>query len=57
MDSVLPKLNGKKKICIICEGAEEYDYINRLISLNVWHYQYHIHLINAEGNGNLVSRY
>ena len=44
-------------ICIICEGSEEYDYLNRLKQLGVWNSQYRIDLVDAQGNGNLPARY
>lgn len=57
MKSRLPKLNAKHRICIICEGDEEYDYLNRLKQLQVWHSQYEVTLDNAQGNGNIFARY
>ena len=30
MTNKLPKFIDKHKICIICEGNEEYEYLNRL---------------------------
>ena len=30
MPNKLPKFFDKHKICIICEGNEEYEYLNRL---------------------------
>ncbi len=53
----LPAFSNKKKLCIICEGNEEYAYLERLRSLNVWHSQYEISLDNARGNGNIPARY
>lgn len=53
----LPKLSDKHKICIICEGNEEYKYLNRIKSLNVWNSQYDVSLDNAGGNGNIPARY
>lgn len=47
----------KRRICVICEGNEEYDYIERLKSLNVWNYIYDVKCINADGNGNIPARY
>ncbi len=47
----------KSRICIICEGNEEYDYIERLKELNVWNDIYDIKCINADGNGNIPARY
>lgn len=35
MKSRLPAFLSKDKICIICEGDEEYDYLNRLKELRV----------------------
>lgn len=53
----LPVLYDRHKICIICEGDEEYDYLERLNALNVWNEQYEIILDNAYGNGNIPARY
>jgi hypothetical protein len=55
----LQKFNIRRKsICIICEGFEEYDYLQRLSVLNVYASQiYKITLINANSNGNLAARY
>ena len=57
MQNKLPKLFDKHKICIICEGNEEYEYINRLKALKVWDAQYEIIPDNAGGNGNIPARY
>ena len=57
MSNRLPHIPNKHKICVICEGNEEYEYINRLKELKVWNEQYEISLINAEGNGNIPARY
>ena len=57
MTNKLPKFIDKHKICIICEGNEEYEYLNRLKELKVWNEQYDISLVNAEGNGNIPARY
>ena len=51
------KTVGFDKICIICEGNEEYEYLNRLKNLKVWNEQYDISLVNAGGNGNIPARY
>ena len=53
----LPKIDHKISICIICEGSEEYDYLNRLKGLGLWDNAYRIDLVNANGNGNLPARY
>ena len=57
MANKLPKFIDKHKICIICEGNEEYEYLKRLKELKVWNEQYDISLVNAEGNGNIPARY
>lgn len=57
MPNKLPKLFNKHKICIICEGNEEYQYLSRLKDLEVWNRQYEISLVNAGGNGNIPARY
>ncbi len=57
MPNKLPKFFDNHKICIICEGNEEYEYLNRLKNLKVWNEQYDISLVNAGGNGNIPARY
>ena len=57
MQNRLPKLFDKHKICVICEGNEEYEYLERLKALKVWDTQYEIIPDNAEGNGNIPARY
>ena len=48
--------SNKKKICIICEGYEEYEYLDSIIKLNVWP-GYDIDLKNAESNGSIFTLY
>jgi len=57
MQNKLPKLFDKHKICVICEGNEEYEYLERLKALKVWDVQYEIIPDNAGGNGNIPARY
>ena len=57
MTSKLPSILSRYKICIICEGYEEYEYLQCLKKLEVWHKQYQIDLDNAKGNGNIPARY
>lgn len=57
MQNKLPKLFDKHKICVICEGNEEYEYLERLKALKVWDAQYEIIPDNAGGNGNIPARY
>ena len=45
MPNKLPKFFDNHKICIICEGNEEYEYLNRLKNLKVWNEQYDICLL------------
>lgn len=40
MPNKLPKIFDNQKICIICEGNEEYEYLKRLNDLKVWNEQY-----------------
>lgn len=53
----IPQFFSGSRICIICEGDEEYEYLDKLISLQVWSKRYEIVLENAEGNGNIPARY
>lgn len=57
MKNRLPDFLNKYKVCIICEGDEEFDYLNRLNELKVWNDQYAVDLDNADGNGNIPARY
>lgn len=53
----LPIIQKGVRICIICEGLEEYDYLTRLKELEVWNPIYNVELECAYGNGNLPARY
>lgn len=57
MANRLPQIFTGSKICIICEGDEEYEYLKKLIELDVWDKKYLFQLENAEGNGNIPARY
>lgn len=57
MTNRFPVFSDKDKICIICEGNEEYEYLEKLKKLKVWNEQYDISLVNAGGNGNIPARY
>lgn len=57
MASKLPQIFTGSRICVICEGDEEYEYLEKLISLDVWSKMYLFQLENAEGNGNIPARY
>lgn len=57
MRNRIPEIFTGSRICIICEGDEEYEYLEKLISLDVWSKEYRFQLENAEGNGNIPARY
>ena len=57
MPNKLPRFFDNHKICIICEGNEEYEYLKWLKNLKVWNEQYDISLVNAGGNDNIPARY
>lgn len=57
MNKRLPSIEHKTKISVICEGPEEYDYMEKLSKLNVWDEKYAFDLVNAGGNGNIPARY
>ena len=46
-----------RKIGVICEGAEEYEYFLRLKELQVFNTQYVVKLKNAKGINNIFSVY
>ena len=45
MANRLPDISDKHKVCIICEGNEEYKYLERLNCLHVWNDIYDILLL------------
>ena len=50
--------SGKKKVCIICEGYEEKEYLERLQSFGAWLGRYYdVDLINAKSISNIAPRY
>lgn len=54
----LPPIRAKlHRVCIICEGNEDYAYIQRLLELNVWNPVYDFQLINAKSESNIFARY
>ena len=57
MNNRLPDINTKIRISVICEGPEEYDYLDTLSGLQVWNDKYKFDLVNAGGNGNIPARY
>ncbi len=57
MANRLPYIPDNHKVCVICEGNEEYAYLEQLKHLGVWSKKYDISLVNAQGNGNIPARY
>ena len=53
MSNFLPQ----KKICIVCEGYEEFDYITRLKSCNVWNPIYSVTAKNVQSIDNIAAVY
>lgn len=53
----IPELGGLYNICIVCEGEEEYEYLNKILSLDVWLDVYNIETYCAYGNGNIPAVY
>ncbi len=52
-----PDICQKHRICVICEGYEDYEYFKRLTELNVWSSVYRFHLINAKSASNIPARF
>lgn len=57
MQNRMPAFLNKCRVCIICEGDEEFDYLKRLNEIGVWNNIYKMTLDNAGGNGNIPARY
>lgn len=51
------KKTKERKICIICEGYEEIDYLNALINKAVFSNKYEFVLINSKSINNISSIY
>lgn len=51
------KIAETKKICIICEGYEEYDYMDTLNNKRVFSNKYDFKLINVKSINNILPRY
>lgn len=52
-----PNLERKHKICVICEGYEDFAYFNRLLELNVWNSAYEFYPINVKSASNISARF
>ena len=59
MQNRIPEIrkNNGRRILIICEGDEEYDYLTTIKELNVWSPEYSIKLKNAKGISNIFPIY
>lgn len=55
--SKLPAISRKHKICVICEGNEDFLYFKRLLQLNVWDNAYDFIPINAKSASNIPARF
>lgn len=49
MGNRFPKIFTGSRICIIYEGDEEYEYLEKVMSLDVWSKEYCFQLENAGG--------
>lgn len=48
---------SQKKICVICEGHEEFDYFSKLIDCGMFHANYTFKLKNARSIDNIAAVY
>ena len=55
--TTLPPVRRKHRICVICEGYEDYHYFNRLIALNLWDPSYSFTTINVKSASNIPARF
>ena len=53
----LPPIKTSTKILIICEGSEEFDYLCRLRSLNVWSHDFGVEVKNAHSIDKIADLY
>ena len=53
----IPKIKHKHKVCVICEGDEEYTYFERLTKLAVWSEIYEFKALNAHGISKIAALY
>ena len=55
--SSLPPIRSKHRVCVICEGYEDYHYFKRLMGLNVWDSVYSFTPINVKSASNIPARF
>lgn len=53
----LPPLSKTHRVCVICEGMEDYFYFNRLLELRVWNSTYAFFPLNAKSASNIPARF
>jgi len=53
----LPNIQRKHKICVICEGNEDYYYFEKLTKIAVWNSIYEFHPFNAKSASNIAAMY
>ena len=55
--SRIPVINRSHKICIICEGNEDYLYFEHLLQPNVWDKAFSFVPINGKSTSNIPTRF
>lgn len=53
----LPVLERKHKVCVICEGNEDFAYFNRLLELHVWDKTYDFLPVNVKSASNIPAKF
>lgn len=53
----LPNLDRRHKVCVICEGYEDFAYFNRLLELNVWSSAYSFEPVNVKSASNIPAKF
>ena len=53
----LPQIDHRHKVCVICEGDEEFAYFKRLKELAIWNEIYDFVPQNAHGESKIASMY
>lgn len=57
MQRKLPPIKNENRILIVCEGYEEYDYLQRLKTCEVWDKSISVDIKNAESIDNISAVY
>lgn len=53
----LPQIDHRHKVCVICEGDEDFAYFKRLKEFAIWNEVYDFVPQNAHGESNIASLY